>query len=669
MPAVRDHCLLRQTQVDLGDRHRDRREFDAALGAYRRLDSGDQQPLEADIAWRIGLVMQQQGDHRAALAVYQRVDQDAATGADHAQLLAGLARAHWWLGNADDAVRHAREAVEVATASGDALARCLAHVATALAVSLNGDPATVEEEYARAAGFAAEAGSDAELARIAVNRSHHLLADARFGEAVALAAEGAAGAERLGSWSLLAVALGNEAEGLIRLGRYAEAVERCGRAAALAGRIGTHQTSGVLVTLAGVHLRHGAREQARAALEQALRLTPADGDRQVRVPALTALALTVLPDEPEAASALVDEALQAARGSAMMPTLLAAGWVAWVRSEHETARMFAARAVDHARRRHERTWLAEALELRGTTADPSRAAAALREAHRIWTEAEARDDADRVLVRLAGLSSASAPDRLEARLAGLRLAAAGVQVHTPTGPTGPIVRIITFGRFEVQIDGVPVAPEVWQSRRARDLLRLLVCRRGRAVPRLEVCELLWPDDDPDRTGHRLSVLLSIVRGVVGPSAVVSDAACVALDPRGLVVDVEEFLNEVSDALALRDRGAAAEARQLLTTAVRRYTDEPFADTPYDDLTRLLRDEARAAMLRALRVLADLCRRSGDHDEAADHLRRLLAEDRYDEDAHRGLLAVLNRAGWHGQARLAAARYRAAMADLGLRPTG
>ena len=38
-------------------------------------------------------------------------------------------------------------------------------------------------------------------------------------------------------------------------------------------------------------------------------------------------------------------------------------------------------------------------------------------------------------------------------------------------------------------------------------------------PRGELCELLWPDDDPSRTGHRLSVLLSIVRGVLDPDRV------------------------------------------------------------------------------------------------------------------------------------------------------
>jgi two-component SAPR family response regulator len=76
----------------------------------------------------------------------------------------------------------------------------------------------------------------------------------------------------------------------------------------------------------------------------------------------------------------------------------------------------------------------------------------------------------------------------------------------------------------------------WQSRKARDLLRILVARRGRPVPRGELCELLWPEDDQARTGHRLSVLLSIVRGVLDPAKafandhyLVADQSSIALE--------------------------------------------------------------------------------------------------------------------------------------------
>ena len=441
----------------------------------------------------------------------------------------------------------------------------------------------------------------------------------------------------------------------------------CERALALAGSIGTHRTAGALLVLAQVHIRRGCREQARAALEQALRLTSTHDDRQVRVPALACLATTLLPDDVDLASSLAAEALQDATGSAAIPALLAAGLTAHARRDLVTARALAAKAVEHARQRRERSWLAEALELRATTLDKTRARAALLEAQLIWQQAGATHDADRVLLRLSRLpTQPSTSDRLAARLALGRLTAAGVpDLPLRVGDPRGAVHIRTFGRFEVEVDGVTVPPDAWQSRQARGLLRLLTCRRGRAIPRMEICELLWPDDNPDRTAHRLSVVLSVLRGVIGQEAVIADQACVALNSANVDVDVEQFLLDVSDAIALHEHGLAADARLLLAEAVHGYTDEPFADAPYDAETSALRDEARAAFHQGLRLLAEYCRTAGENDRAAAHLRRLLEDDHYDEDAHRSLIALLVHARRHGQARIAAAQYRTAMADLGL----
>ncbi|MET0693618.1 MAG: tetratricopeptide repeat protein [Propionibacteriaceae bacterium] len=659
-------CLL------LADAYRMNGDFASARALYEEINDrgGDDSPVAAAVAWRLGQLFQQQGDPRRALEVYGRAAAAEADPVDQAWLLAGEATAYWLLGDANEALAHSRAAVSRAAIASDPQARAAAHIAMALSVSLGGDPATVDEEYARAAACATEAGDQVQLARIDVNRSHHLLADARFAEAVESAAAAGAAAETIGSAVLLAVALGNEAEGLLRLGRYDDAFNRCERALSLAGHIGTRRTAGSLVVLAQIHLRLGSREQARAALEQALRLHALEPDRQIRVPALASLALALLPEDVATASELAAEALEEARGSARLPALLAAGRTALARGETGTARSLADQAVEHARRRRERAWLAEALELRAATVDRAASRVALKEAHQIWQSSGAVHDTDRVIVQLSRLAPASTQDRLAARLALTRLNASGVldSACYIEGSLRGRVRIVTFGRFEVLVDGIAVPGEMWQSRRARELLRLLVCRRGRAIPRMEICEALWPDDDPDRTAHRLSVLLSIVRGIVGSDALITDSACVALDPACVQVDVEEFLTDISDAVALFERGAEPDAVALLADAVDRYSDKPFADAPYDDETTALRDEAEAAFLHALRLLAGSCRRNGHHAKAAGYLRRLLGEDRYDENGHRSLIAALRHAGQHGQALRATSRYRSAMAEIGVRAT-
>ena len=65
-------------------------------------------------------------------------------------------------------------------------------------------------------------------------------------------------------------------------------------------------------------------------------------------------------------------------------------------------------------------------------------------------------------------------------------------------------------------DGEVVLATAWQSKKARDLLKILVARRGRPTTRETFFELLWPDEDPEPLGNRLSVAQATVRSVLDP---------------------------------------------------------------------------------------------------------------------------------------------------------
>jgi DNA-binding SARP family transcriptional activator len=321
----------------------------------------------------------------------------------------------------------------------------------------------------------------------------------------------------------------------------------------------------------------------------------------------------------------------------------------------------------------------DTLELRAATeTDPARAREALREAQAIWAGAGADLETARLLVMLAGAPAATTEDRLDGLLAAERLAKAGAVVDRiapmDTPPFGRSeVTVRALGRFEVLLGGRAVPASDWQSRKARDLLRILVARRGRPVPRGELCELLWPDDDPDRTGHRLSVLLSIVRGVLDPTKVfeadrfiVADQASVALDVTRVRVDVEDFLAQVAHGRRLVERGALTEGRTMLMAADADYRADVFEDEPYSDWSTPLREEARAAYLGMLRTLAHVSR--ADRPTATvGYLLRLLERDPYDEPGHRAVVRALVAAGHHGEARRAFDRYREAMRQIGVRP--
>lgn len=637
-----------------------------ALAVLEALADGSD-VLEPALAWRIGMVHYLRGRPQLALDAYARTgDLDGAPPVDAALLLSWAATAHWMLGAADDGLDCARRAYELADAAQAPRALAAAHVALALCLTLAGDLAGADEHYAHALRHAEAAGDVVQLTRIHLNRSHHLLAEARYPDAMRLAGLAVALAEDTGPPGVLAVALCNEAEALTRLGRYDEAVERLERVVSLTQRTGSRRVAGALHALGEVHRRRGAFQQARGVYEEAVRISRDGGERQALVPALAGLARLLATEDPATAWELAEEALGGAVGSGVVPALIAAGWVELARGRSREAAAFAAEGVARARRRRERSWLAEALELQARLeGDADRARTALTEAFGIWRAGGADDDADRLLVALGRLPAATTDQRLEARLASERLTSAGVagagDHHAAAGEV--VVRVL--GRFEVFVNGRPVPASEWQSRKARDLLRILVSRRGRAVPRPELSELLWPDDDPERTAHRLSVLLSIVRTVSGAEVLVIDAASVALDLTQVRVDVEDFLADVAHGIRLRDCGATADARSLLAAAEQSYLGDAFGDDPYDDWAIALREEARGAYLRSLRVLVELDRAAGGTEQAASYLRRLLQHDPYDEAAHRLLVEVLVAGGRHGEARRAFDRYARAMTGIGV----
>ncbi|MGH3853367.1 MAG: AfsR/SARP family transcriptional regulator [Pseudonocardiaceae bacterium] len=201
-------------------------------------------------------------------------------------------------------------------------------------------------------------------------------------------------------------------------------------------------------------------------------------------------------------------------------------------------------------------------------------------------------------------------------------------------------------------DGTPVPSTVWQSKKARDLLKILIARRA-ATSREQLVELLWPEVDPAKAGNRLSMLLRTVRNVlqrhahVGPLA--SDGSMVWLDRIQVSVDVEEFLTDANDALAA-DRGAAPDAAARLTAALAAYTGDFLEDDAHADWATSLAEEARAIHITLLRTLSARLQRTGDIDGAIQCLLRLLRQDPFDEQAHLDLVGMQLDVGHPSEAR-------------------
>ena len=223
-------------------------------------------------------------------------------------------------------------------------------------------------------------------------------------------------------------------------------------------------------------------------------------------------------------------------------------------------------------------------------------------------------------------------------------------------------------------DGTPIDVGDWGSRKARDLLKLLVARRGAPVVRDEAATLLWPDES-DRSSRRLSVLLSTIRSTLDPHEVAAGRPLRRRRPRHGVAGPRARRRR-RRAVPARDgrrragcspTGEPAKAEALLTQATARYLGEFCADDPYADWTAGLRELARHTFVEAAAALAALADERGDPAEAVRHRLRILDVDPYDEDAHLGLIRSLTAQRRHGEARRAYRTYCARLAELDVDP--
>jgi DNA-binding SARP family transcriptional activator len=147
------------------------------------------------------------------------------------------------------------------------------------------------------------------------------------------------------------------------------------------------------------------------------------------------------------------------------------------------------------------------------------------------------------------------------------------------------------------------------------LIRLAIAG-GRPLARVELADLLWGDESPDRARASLRQGLHTLRRSIGAGALVADRDSVALAPACMAIDRDEMLRAVrsgaaDEALHHYDgpfcgslEVAGASAFERWATAERGY------------LQRLLLDAAQAGITRALA--------EGRGDEAVTMARRLVA---------------------------------------------
>jgi DNA-binding SARP family transcriptional activator len=198
-----------------------------------------------------------------------------------------------------------------------------------------------------------------------------------------------------------------------------------------------------------------------------------------------------------------------------------------------------------------------------------------------------------------------------------------------------------LGGFRVSCAGREVDDGDWRLAKARSLVKLLALEPGHALHREQVIDLLWPEMDPDAAANNLNqalfvarrTLASVVPGVDGASLIARERQMLSLQPPGgLWIDVDAF-----DRLAATARRSDDPASYY--AAIDLYGGELLPEDRYEDWAGERREATRDRYLQILLRLADLHSEREEHAPAIDVLRRLIATDPLNEQAHAGLMRL------------------------------
>ncbi|HWD85575.1 MAG TPA: tetratricopeptide repeat protein [Solirubrobacteraceae bacterium] len=660
-------AVLAEALVAVGD-------WDGALDVFRAMQHNSRAPLTPAIAWRFGALLYLRSDTEAAWEVLEEAYRDGAGSSDDALVAAWLSSTLWGRGQIEEAESVAEVALAQAQASGDPSACAAAHVAVALAAASRGDRERNERHYRQALNAAAKAGDSVQIARIHANLSSRATEEGDFSGAIKEAdlAISAAAGHNLFS----ALAMSNKAEALMRTGELEEARALLLQAIEMFASLGSLLVCESYTQLGALDAERGDFARARKSLERAYRLAEEAEDVHARVVARAGLAGLLADDDPDTARAYAKQAVEQATSLERAHALCALSWVELSSGNRAEAASLSMEAQAESRRTGDSPSLARALEL-GAAASHPVDQTQLQTAVELW-----REVGDPIAAQRADLMLAACRGDVD-RVKDLREELARRGVHPELGPAGLVVRarekndvlaITTLGRFSVSRNGQAIPLVAWQSRKARDLLKMLVARRGRALTRDAAAEALWPNEEPARLPNRLSVALSTLRRVLDPERahgsdhlIAADNQSLALRMERVSVDVAAFFDAAAVGVALASEGDWIAAERKLRQADGLYTGDFLEEDLYEDWAVDCREEARSAAQEVTRLLARAASSRQNEEEAIRYLRRLLERDPYDADAWAALVGAQLRLRRYGEARRQHSVYARRMAELAIPP--
>lgn len=189
------------------------------------------------------------------------------------------------------------------------------------------------------------------------------------------------------------------------------------------------------------------------------------------------------------------------------------------------------------------------------------------------------------------------------------------------------VRIVTLGRFEVEVRGEPLVFARKVPKKTLNLLQALVAYGRETVPERWLCDALWGDEEADAAHQALSITVVRLRKLLGVGdAVMQRGGKVGLDRRLCSVDAWRFEQ-------CADTGGEA----AVDTALSLYRGEFLPDEEAAPWTVTARERLRGKYIQALAGRARTLENSGCAEAALALYERGFDADPIVERFHQGIM--------------------------------
>lgn len=223
----------------------------------------------------------------------------------------------------------------------------------------------------------------------------------------------------------------------------------------------------------------------------------------------------------------------------------------------------------------------------------------------------------------------------------------------------PRLRIQTLGGFRLWRGDAPVEEKQWEGHQPQLLLKAIIARNPRGLPKDVLMEDLWPEASPDLTEKNFKVNLHRLRKTLEPaldktfgsSYVHLKANLVSLDAPLCRLDVEEFLALCKEGEKKEEAGDDKEAISLYQQAAELYGGDFLAEELYHPWVEVRREELRGRFLDLLYRLARLYEARGSLLKAIDCFKRVVQTDPLAEAAYRRLMQLYAHRGMRNAALL------------------